>query len=145
MAVKQVFRIGRGDQKCHLLLLLADLLIYASLLSRPDIWRNIVAIWAEGEGERKGRRRGHILASKSMSKAFLFGTSVQLNRMQYVYRHRGPPCMQSDALSDKFAVEIHSTLGYNGPLRKWQGVKWNNRKFISTVEFRQPRGINAGL
>ena len=56
-------------------------------------------------------------ALKSMSKAFLFGTQVQLNGMQYIYSYRVLPCLQLHALSDRFAIEIRSTRGYNG-LRK---------------------------
>ena len=120
LAVKQVLRIGRGQQKCHLADLLSfmpKLLLSLSLVQSRHLEKYCHHL-SQGQTKEKGvEERMYVSLKINEQGVPIWHTQVQLNGRQYIYSHRVLLCVQLHALSDRFAIEIHSTLGYNG-LRK---------------------------
>ena len=92
LAVKQVLRIGRGRQKCHLAALLSFMLKLLLSCPEPTFGEILSPFEPGGEKRKEGVWRGQMLALKSMSNAFLFGTPVPPNGRQYIYSQRGLLC-----------------------------------------------------
>ena len=123
LAVKQVLRIGRGRQKCHLAALLSFMLKLLLSCPEPTFGEILSPFEPGGEKRKEGVWRGQMLALKSMSNAFLFGTPVPPNGRQYIYSQRVLLYVQLQlpALSDKVSLkstQLSATMAASGNDKK---------------------------